>query len=78
MKEETRNIIPFEVSEISVPETHFDRKLHTHHMVTRQTAQAIETPDFFCKTNSNATRTIITPTSKFVNTLITKQQFTNG
>ena len=29
--DETRHIIPDEVSELSVPETHFDRQPHTHH-----------------------------------------------
>ena len=29
--DETRNNIPDEVSELSVPETHFDRQTHTHH-----------------------------------------------
>ena len=29
--EETRNNIPDEVSELSVPGTHFDRQSHTHH-----------------------------------------------
>ena len=31
---ETRHNIPDEVSELSVPETHFDPQAHTHHMVT--------------------------------------------
>ena len=31
--DETRNNIPDEVSELSVPETHFDRQAHTHHSV---------------------------------------------
>ena len=29
--DETRHNIPDEVSELSVPETHFDRQAHTHH-----------------------------------------------
>ena len=29
--DETRNNIPDEVSELSVPETHFDQQSHTHH-----------------------------------------------
>ena len=29
--DETRNNIPDEVSELSVPETRFDRQPHTHH-----------------------------------------------
>ena len=33
MNDEARNKIPDEVSEISVPETHFDRQPHTHHFI---------------------------------------------
>ena len=29
--DDTRKNIPNEVSELSVPETHFDRQVHTHH-----------------------------------------------
>ena len=32
--DETRHNILDEISELSVPETHFDRQAHTHHMVT--------------------------------------------
>ena len=32
--EETRHNISDEVGELSVPDTHFDRQTHTHHMVT--------------------------------------------
>ena len=31
VNDETRNNIPVEVSELSVPETRFDRQTHTHH-----------------------------------------------
>ena len=31
VKDETRHNISDEVSELSVPETHFDRQAHTHH-----------------------------------------------
>ena len=31
----------------TVPETHYDRQPHTHHMVTRQTAQTSQIPEFF-------------------------------
>ena len=31
VNDETRHNIPDEVSELSVPETHFDRQAHTHH-----------------------------------------------
>ena len=36
--DETRHNIPDEVSELSVPETHFDLQAHTHQMVTGQRA----------------------------------------
>ena len=35
-----------EVSEASVPETQFDRQTHLHHMVTGQTAQTNQIPEF--------------------------------
>ena len=31
VNDDTRHNIPDEVSELSVPETHFDRQAHTHH-----------------------------------------------
>ena len=34
VNDETRHKIPDEVSELSVPETHFDRQAHTHHTIT--------------------------------------------
>ena len=34
VNDESRHNLPDEVSELSVPETHFDRQAHTHHMVT--------------------------------------------
>ena len=34
------------VSELSVPETHFGRKADTHHMLTGQTAQTNQIPEF--------------------------------
>ena len=57
VNDETRHNIPDEVSELSVPETHFDRQAHTHHMVTGpsnpthhmvtgQTAQTNQFPEF--------------------------------
>ena len=46
VKDETRHNIPDEVSELSVPETHFDRQPHTHHMLTGQTAQTNQFPEF--------------------------------
>ena len=46
VNDETRHNVPDEVSELSVPETHFDRHSHTHHMVTGQTAQTTQFPEF--------------------------------
>ena len=46
VSDETRHNIPDEVSGLSVPETHFDRQPHTHHMVTGQTAQTNQFPEF--------------------------------
>ena len=45
MRREVNNI-PDEASEFSVPETRFDRQLHTHHMVTGQTTQTNQLPEF--------------------------------
>ena len=44
--DETRNSISDKVSELSVPETGFDRQTHTHHMVTGQTVQTNQSPEF--------------------------------
>ena len=44
--DETRHKISDEVSELSVPETHFDRQAHTHHMVTGQTTQTNQIHEF--------------------------------
>ena len=46
VNDETRQNIPNEVSELSVQETHFDRQSHTHYMVTGQTAQPNQIPEF--------------------------------
>ena len=46
VNDETRHNIPDEVSELSAPETHFDRQSHTQHMVTGQTAQTNQLPEF--------------------------------
>ena len=46
VNDETRHNIPDEVSGLSVLETHFDRQPHTHHMVTGQTAQKNQFPEF--------------------------------
>ena len=45
--DETRHNIPDEVSELSALETHFGRQSHTHHMVTGETAQTNQIPEFF-------------------------------
>ena len=70
----TRNNIPDEVSELSVQETRYDRQPHTHHMVTGQTTQTNQIPEFLF----NTTQPAITPTSNPVNTSITRQHFANG
>ena len=46
VNDETRHNIPDEVSELSAPEIHFDRQSHAHHMVTGQTAQTNQFPEF--------------------------------
>ena len=46
VNDETRHNIPDEVSEFSIPETHFDRQAHTHHMVTGQIAQTNQFIEF--------------------------------
>ena len=46
VNDETRHNNPDEVSELPVPETHFDRQTHTHHIVTGQTAQTNQFPEF--------------------------------
>ena len=46
VNDETRHNIPDKVSELSVPETHFDRQAHTHHMVTGQTTQTNQISEF--------------------------------
>ena len=78
MNDETRNNIPDEVSELSLPETHFDRQSHTHHMVAGQTAQTNEIPEFLTGGILTPRKTNIAPTSEPVNTSTTQQQFTNG
>ena len=46
VNDETLHENPDEVSELSVPETHFDRQAHTHHKVTGQTAKTNQIPEF--------------------------------
>ena len=46
VNDEARHDNPEEVSELPVPGTQFDRQTHTHHMVTGQTAQTNQFPEF--------------------------------
>ena len=46
VNDETRHNNPDEVSELSIPETHFDQQPHTHHTVTGQAAQTNQFPEF--------------------------------
>ena len=46
VNDETRQNIPDEVSELSVPETRFDRQPPTNHMVTGKTTQTNQFPEF--------------------------------
>ena len=46
VNDETRHNIPDEVSELSFPGTHLDRQPHTQHMVTGQTTQRNQIPQF--------------------------------
>ena len=46
VNDESRHNIPDEVSEMSAPETHFGPQAHTLHMVTGQTAQTNQIPEF--------------------------------
>ena len=46
VNDETRINIPNEIGELSVPETRFDRQTHIHHMVTGQTTQTNQVPEF--------------------------------
>ena len=45
-KDETRNSIADELSELLVPGTNFDGQSHPHHMVTGPTAQTNQIPEF--------------------------------
>ena len=46
VNDENRHDLQDEVSELSVPETRFNRQPQTHHMVTGQTAQPNQFPEF--------------------------------
>ena len=78
VNDETRHNIPDEVSELSVPETHFDRQAHTHHMVTGQTAQTTQFPVFVTGPSLTPRNPPSQPISEPVNTSITRQQFTTA
>ena len=56
VNDETRHNVPDEVSELSVPETHFNRQTHTNHMVTGQKTQTNQILAFL-------TERILTPRS---------------
>ena len=45
-KDGTRNNIPDEVKDLAVSGKNLDRQTHTHHMVTGQTAQTNQFPEF--------------------------------
>ena len=45
-KDETRNKVPDKVSELSVPDTHFDQQQYTPHMVRGQIAQTNQVFEF--------------------------------
>ena len=65
VNDETRTNIPGDSSELSVPETRFGRRTHTHHSVTGQTAQTNQILEFL---NERILSPTITPTSELVNT----------
>ena len=46
LNDKTRENIPDEVCELSVLDTYFDRQTHTHHIVTGQTTQTNQIPEF--------------------------------
>ena len=46
VNDDTRHNLSDEVSELSVPETRFDRQTHSHHMLTGQTDQTNQVPEF--------------------------------
>ena len=47
VNDETPSHISDKIAELSIPETHFDRKTHIYHMVTGQTTQTNQILDFF-------------------------------
>ena len=76
VNDETRHNLPDEVSGLSVPETHFDWQPHTHHMVTGQTAQTNQFPEFLTGrivTPSHQIQNLSTPVSQDNNLLVVEQ-----
>ena len=65
VNDENRTNFPGDSSELSVPETRFGRRTHTHHLVTGQTAQTNHISEFL---NGRILSPTITPTSELVNT----------
>ena len=51
VNDETQNNFAYEVGELSVPETRFDRLTNTHHVVTGQTIQTNQIPEFLTGCN---------------------------
>ena len=47
--DETTNNFPDEVSELPIPGTHLEQQSHPHHMVSGQTAQTNQVPDFLTR-----------------------------
>ena len=68
--DESENSIPNNISELSIPDTYFDRKPQTHHMVNLTDNPNKLIPWISYRTNCNTTQTTSTPTSKVVNTSI--------
>ena len=78
VNDETRQNVLDKVSELLAPETQFDQQTHTHHMVTGQPTQTNQIPEFLTGRILTRRKPPSKPTSKPVNTSITRQQFTNG
>ena len=77
VNDESRHNIPDEVSDLSAPEIHFDRQSHTHHMVTGETAQTSQFPEFL----TGRTVTPRNPPShqyQNLSTQVSQKQFTSG
>ena len=77
VNDETRHNIPNEVIELWVPEARFDQQTHSSHG-DRTNNPNKSNPQVPYRTHFNTTQPNITPTSKLVNTNITRQHFANG